>query len=154
MVFVFSDKDKGFAALFKKLKAGKATLTVGIHGAEGGTPDGSGKLTVGDVATIHEYGLGNCPERSFIRSWADENQAKNRITIEKVMGAVVSGRLSVKQSLDAIGLRFVAEMQARIVAGIEPPLAESTIARKGSSTPLIDTGQLKSSIRHKVEGVE
>ena len=31
-----------------------------------------------------------------------------------------------------------------------PPLAESTIRRKGSSNPLIDTGQLRSSITWQV----
>ena len=37
-------------------------------------------------------------------------------------------------------------------AGIAPPLKPATIARKGSSTPLINTGQLRSAITWRVEG--
>ena len=44
-------------------------------------------------------------------------------------------------------------MQARIVAGIAPPLAASTLKRKGrKSTPLILTGQLRSSLTYAVGG--
>jgi hypothetical protein len=44
-------------------------------------------------------------------------------------------------------------MQARIVAGIAPPLAASTLRRKGGkTTPLILTGQLRSGLTYAVEG--
>jgi len=33
-----------------------------------------------------------------------------------------------------------------------PPLSPETIKRKGSSKPLIDTGKLRNSVTHKVEG--
>jgi HK97 gp10 family phage protein len=32
-----------------------------------------------------------------------------------------------------------------------PPLAESTLARKAADTPLLETGELRDSIRHTVE---
>ena len=143
------DTDKGLNALFGRLANGKKhSLTVGIHDAEAGAPDG--RLTVGEVATINEYGLG-VPERSFLRAWADANEAANLATLRKIGEAVVKGRASAEQGLNQAGLKFVGEIQARITGGIPPANAESTIKKKGSSTPLIDTNQMRSSIRHKVD---
>lgn len=147
-----SDKDNGFAALFKRLGQTKpVVLTVGIQAEEASNPDGSGKTTIGEIATINEFGIG-VPERSFIRAWADENEPKNLEVLRKIGESVVTGKgPTPDQGLNQAGLRFVGDIQARISAGIGPPNAASTIARKGSSVPLIDTGQLRSSIRHKVE---
>lgn len=152
-----TDQDKGFAALFKRLGDSKGlVLTVGVHGPEGSAeheaPPGGGSspLTVAQVATIHEYGLGTSPERSFIRAWSDENESKNLETLVKIGQAVVQGKFTAEQGLDRAGLRFVAEIQKRIRGGIAPPLKPATIARKGSSTPLVNTGQLITSIRHRV----
>lgn len=146
------DRDLGYKALLKRvarMAKAKAVLTVGIHDDAGST--GSG-LAVATVATFHEFGLGNNPERSFLRSWFDAKQgdiAKQMTASEK---AVVKGTLTQDQAIERLGLRFVAEIQAKIASGIPPANADSTVARKGSSTPLVDSGQLKSSITHKVEG--
>lgn len=144
------DLDKGLNSLLARLaKAKGLSLTVGVHDTEGGQAYQKG-LTVAEVATIHEFGLG-VPQRSFLRSWADERAAENQALIKQVGEQVVKG-LDVSTGLDRLGLKFVAGIQGRMVAGIPPPNAPSTIAQKGSSTPLIDTSQLKGSIRHKVEG--
>jgi hypothetical protein len=144
------DIDKGFNALFKRLDGKARTLTVGIHEAEAGAPSGDGKLTVGEVATINEYGLG-VPERSFLRSWADTGAADHKATLRRIGENVIKGKGTPEQGLEQAGLKFVGEIQAKIAGGVPPPNAPSTVARKGSSTPLIDTGQLRSSIRHKVD---
>ena len=57
----------------KKL-ARQRGVTVGVHSGEGAAPSGDGALSVLDVATIHEFGLGHNPERSFVRAFADENE--------------------------------------------------------------------------------
>lgn len=144
-------KDKGLNALLKRLKDEKWTLTVGVHGAEGSAKEetSGGKLTVLDVATVNEYGLG-VPERSFIRSWADETETTNAASLRKIAKTVLAGKYDIKTGLTRLGLRFVAQIQARIVAHIAPENAESTIAKKKSSTPLVNTGQLKASILSKV----
>lgn len=146
----FKDTDKGLKALFARLANGKAlALTVGIHDTEAGGPSGDGKLTVGEVATINEYGLG-VPERSFLRAWADANEGPNLEILRRIGQAVLKGKGTARQGLDQAGLKFVGDIQARIAAGIPPANAASTIQQKGSSTPLIDTGQLRASIRHKI----
>lgn len=143
------DTDKGFKKLVKSAKdTGKRIVTVGVHADAGQSADG--KASIQEIATIHEFGLG-VPQRSFIGAWADENEAKNQARIKKLALAVKNGKITEEQALDQFGLLAVGEIQQRIADGIPPENAPSTVARKGSSTPLIDTGSLRSSIRHKVE---
>lgn len=146
------DKDRGFRALMRRVRGaarGRA-VTVGVHSGEGGAP-ASGGGTVADVATIHEFGLGNVPERSFVRAWADDKRSDNERLLAKLAESIVRGQNTVDEALEKAGLVMAASMQQRIRGGIPPSLSPATIARKGSSTPLIDTGQLVSSITHKVE---
>lgn len=153
----FKDKDRGYKRRVKDILGLKPTsITVGIHAEEGSqiheqkNHDERTTTTVLDIGTIHEFGLGNCPERSFIRGWADENKGKNEQTIRTMMKSVAQGKRTMNDAADIIGFRFVGDIQKRIKAGIPPGLKQATIDRKGSSTPLIDTGQLRSSILHKV----
>lgn len=146
------DRDRGYRALLRRVQAaarGRA-VTIGVHSGEGGAPAAGGG-TVADVASIHEFGLGNVPERSFVRGWADEKKNDNERILRGIGEAIVRGDYSVEVGLERAGLLMVASMQQRIRGGIAPELADVTVARKGSSTPLIDTGQLVSSITHKVE---
>ncbi len=151
-----TDKDRGYQALFKRLDGKRRVLTVGFHGPEAATVkqpapgEEPSKLTVGDVATIHEFGLG-VPERSMIRGWADASEGQNNGVLKRIGESVIKGVYSADTGLERAGVLFVAQIQARMVAGIPPALEASTIARKGSSVPLINTGQMKSSILFKVK---
>lgn len=146
------ERDNGHRALLARLEAPKGTVTVGIHEAEGGAAaEGGGELTVLDVANLNEFGTTRIPARSFIGAWFDETFDRNQEDVRKSSEAVIKGELpSMRVALERLGLKFVGDVQTRIKAGIDPPNAESTIAAKGSSTPLIDTGQLWTSIRHQV----
>lgn len=156
----FKDTDKGLEALKARIgKAAAARVSVGIHEAEGSLPDGDdGEATVLDVASFNEFGGpdNNPPRRSFIADWADENSDEHKELLRRSAAAVVKGTLpSMTVALERLGLRFVGDVQKRIIAGIEPENAESTIAQKGSSTPLVDGGQLLSSVTHQVtQGAE
>jgi len=146
------DRDRGYRALVKRVGAaarGRA-VTVGVHSGEGGAPSSTGGGTVADIASIHEFGLG-VPERSFVRGWVDSNEDTANRLLREVGEAIVRGRYNVDTGLDRAGLVMAASMQQRIRGHIPPELSPATIARKGSSTPLIDTGQLVASITHKVE---
>jgi hypothetical protein len=128
-------------------------ITVGVHGPEGSQEHAGTKLSVAEVATIQEYGLGDCPERSFIRAWADETQAQHESDLRKVAAAIVKGKFDGRTGLERLGLRYVGEVQTRIAnRGVKPELDPDgpTAKRKGSTVALVDKGQLKSAIRHKV----
>lgn len=145
------DRDRGYRKLLAtaaSLNKG-AKVTVGIHAKEGDADHG--EATISYIASIHEFGAGDIPSRSFIRAWFDEELDRNKQILRDLHVQVLAGKITEEVALERFGLYAVGRIQARIAAGIAPPNAPSTIARKGSSTPLIDKGQLRSSVTHVVE---
>lgn len=128
----------------------QVTIRVGILNGDAQHGDG---ITIGELAAVHEFGLGDVPERSFIRAGFDELQADIRaIAVEQMTGP---GGMVVGAELTAV--KAAAMFQNRISDGLSPDLAESTKRRRkgpGPYTPLIDTGVLKSSIAGDVEVVQ
>lgn len=144
--------DHGANSLLKRLEE-KGTVKVGVLAESGDKSHSSTGTTVSLVAGVHEFGAPDrgIPERSFIRGYVDENERDIREKIRKSTRQVIQGKKKVGDVLEILGLVFVGEIQERISTGIEPPLNRKTVERKGSSKPLIDTGQLRSSILHEVE---
>ena len=140
--------DRGAAALRARLAAKAQAVEVGVIGDKSTLPEGEG-VTVADVALWAEYGLGQ-PQRSWLRDWIEENQAALATNMRAEVAAIKAGARTKDQALARLGLWIQGAIQERIANGIEPPNADSTIQRKGSSKPLIDTGQLRSSISHRV----
>ena len=135
----------GVKALVKRVKI-PGTVAVGIIDA-GLHP--SGDITVAGTGYVHEFGIGN-PERSFIRSTTQEKKKEIISLQKKLLKKVVAGEMKVEHALGLIGEFFAAAIKEKIVAIQSPPNTAETIKAKGSSNPLIDTGQLKNSITYEV----
>jgi hypothetical protein len=147
-----TDSDKGYRKLMASLaEASKGIVaTVGIHAEEGGAGDGSSSVI--QVAEWAEFGTSRQPARPFVSSWADERGDKALAEIRDAIGEAVHRGSSPAIAVDRLAQKFAGEIQSRIADGIPPPNAPSTVAQKGSSTPLINTGQLRAAIRGKLEG--
>ena len=145
------DRDLGYKDIMKRLKGldGEHIVEVGVPATAGQYEDGANQVL---VASVNEFGSsdGRIPERSFLRSTVDENTTKYADLLSRLIGEAVDGRLTIEQALDRLGLKAVADVQRKIVQLDDPPNAEATIERKRSSNPLIDTGQLRQSIIHRV----
>ena len=151
MAVKITTRDRGARALAERLRGVKRTraITVGIHEDDGAEATEEG-LTVAEVAEINEFGLG-VPERSFVRSFAEENEAEHVANMRKLGVAIVKGKTTAIAGLEAVASVYRGKIQAKIASGIAPENAESTIRQKGSSTPLVNTGQLRSSADARVE---
>lgn len=132
-----------------KLK--KRSVTVGVlHDAE---VEGGGSLIA--VAAIHEFGepAMNIPERSYLRStFAEHAVVELRQVTKKLAEGIIRKRVTVEQGLGMLGAWAAGAVrrsitEKKIVQNLKP----ATIARKGSSTALIDTSQLKNAITWEVE---
>lgn len=155
--------DRGATALLARLREKARAVEVGVLGAEARAekeqaPPGPGAkkakkakrvVTVGEVAGWAEFGIGQ-PRRSWLVDWIEANGSAlaERTRIET--RAIIEGRRTKAQALGRLGLWIQGEIQQRISNGVAPPNAQATIDRKGSSTPLIDTNQLRSSIATRV----
>lgn len=146
------DRDRSAKTLAAMLKLQQdRTITVGIHAREGGASHDEADVTVAELGSWHEFGLG-VPQRSFVRGWYDESQREIATVLKARMAAVARGA-DPDQQLEVAALQFESSMKERISDHIPPPLSPSTIAAKGSSTPLIDSGQLRNAIRARVKKV-
>lgn len=151
MKFKIEDRDKGFKKLLRRLVPRAPSVTVGVYGDGKKYPDGTSLL---EVATIHEFGApaANIPKRSFLIDTANKNERKISRNLALSAERVASGKATHHQALALFGVWFEGVVKARIAAGISPANKPLTIKRKGSSKPLIDTGQLRNSITHEVNG--
>lgn len=132
---------------------GKARVEVGVLGdAAAETHRGAQSVTLADVASWNEFGLGHVPERSFLRAWFDGATRENRATLKRAAEHVTARRMELARALELCGVKFQAEVQKRISQGVPPPNAPVTIERKGSAIPLIDKGQLVQGITFRVTG--
>jgi len=102
------------------------------------------------IAAENEFGTKTTPARPFMRTSFDENRDLLVRVIDGEYDKVVDGTSTVKKSLNAIGLLGVDLIQQKIRSIYQPPNSPRTIARKKSSKPLIDFGQMVQSVRHKV----
>lgn len=142
-----TDKDLGWKRVLKQA-AIKRHVEVGVRGED--DPRFEGEIGNVELAAIHEFGLGHQDERSFIRDPIDANLPKYRLLTKRLGQRVYTLKMSLVQALNVLGLKAQSDMRRAIRAGIPPELSDETIDRKGSSKPLIDTGQLVSSLTYKV----
>lgn len=151
-----TDRDLGYRDLFKRVDAitrDPHFVTLGVQGDQAEKIHGDDKEGISNLrlAGVHEFGATiqtangtiNIPERSFLRSTFDKNHTRYLAAVRKLSDLVLIGKLEIKQALGIFGERATSDVKKTIEDGIDPENAESTIARKGSSLPLVDTGELK-----------
>ncbi len=146
-------RDRGWHKLEASLRATKegAHVVVGILSDSKNQRRGE-PLTNAVLGFIHEFGSsdGHVPERSFLRATVDAKREKYKTTIRRIAKLVLLGKMTQRQALQLIGVMIQGDVVKTINAGVPPKNAPSTIARKGSSKTLIDTGQLKGAITFEV----
>lgn len=136
----------GIEALVKRVKT-PGTVDVGIIDAG---QHASGDATVAQIGMWNEFGTERIPERSFFRSTVQEEE-KHIVSLQrKLLKSISDGKITTDKALALLGEFLSDKIRRKIVALNEPPNAPSTIKAKGSSNPLVDTGQLKNSVTYEV----
>lgn len=132
-------------------RIGAHAVAVGVHGNEGMHKDENGEQTGNTVAEIYwwnEFGTSRIPERPTLRP----TFAKEKVKYIQILGKITARAMSEKnynlrQAMGRLGEVAQQDLQAAIIELKTPPNAQSTIDKKKSDNPLVDTGQLVSSIR-------
>lgn len=124
------DSKKVAVGLFAKV--GDEVLTKGIVNEFGARAGKNGNVVI--------------PERSFIRSTYNKNIKKVARRFTQIAKSISDGNYNVNKKLKLIGLEQEAAIKQTIVDLRSPPNAPSTIKSKGSSNPLIDTGEMRNKI--------
>lgn len=92
----------------------------------------------------------NIPERSFMRSGFDSRKRKIQKQGEKLLTDVLTMKTRAKPAMKALGLVISTQIQEYLTSLSSPPNHPATVQNKGSSNPLIDSGQLRESITYKI----
>lgn|SRR5699024_11032695 len=101
-------------------------------------------------ATWQEYGTSRgIPARPFLRNTQYENENQWRQKTSQDIVQVFEGGLSSSAVLSKLGLLMVQDIRKTIDSGNFAPLSPVTVAKKGSSKPLVDTGDMYGAITHK-----
>ena len=148
------EQDLGWEAIRKEVaKAKGARVHVGIMEGEAERDDDSEIDNVA-LGITHEYGRGNNPERSFMRSTFDEDRRGLIRLKDRLWSQVLRGRLTTNQALELMGQEHQEAVQAKIVALKYPKIEDSTKRQRkfGGSNPLVDTGDFYRSITYQLVG--
>ena len=128
----------------------KLEVKVGYQGGKNYHEEDGKKVDVLDIAMWNELGTVNTPSRPFIRDAVDKNQALINRFLAEQKNALIR-RESAQQVYSQIGVFMKGLIQDQIVSGSFIPNTPSTIAKKGSSKPLIDTGLMRQSVNFEVK---
>lgn len=137
----FSRTGQGLGPLLDKLEQLRnKAVYVGIPAETNVAVEG--EFNLASLAAVLEFGNDRIPERPFLRQTLAENQQKYAQFFAE---GVASGQDPL-MIYEQLALMAQGDVQRNIKEGNWTPNAKSTIKRKGSSKPLIDTGRLRQSI--------
>lgn len=98
-----------------------------------------------------EFGAGNSPERPFLRGGIRAATPKLKAQAAGLAKAVADDRMAPDTAAELLGASAAGEVKQYMTGPHFVPNAPSTIAKKGSSQPTIDSGQLRQAVTHTVE---
>lgn len=155
---VVVDKDMGLNKILADLeKLSKAEVLVGIQaGSKTKVDTIAGRQQVAGIniagyAAQNEFGTDTIPERSFLRSFFDQNLNIIEPFVERVCGRIIDDQITIEQGLGIIGTQMQDGVKEKIRQIRTPPNSPRTIAKKRSSKPLIDFGQMIAAVRYVVK---
>lgn len=91
------------------------------------------------------------PERAFLRNGYDENKDAVIDKAEALLGDVLSGTMSTNQLFELVGLLLKSKIQDYARDLDSPANHPFTVERKGSSNPLVQSGDMIGAIDYRVE---
>lgn len=141
--------NKNLRKLASQLKESGKVVQVGF-------PDNlthEGGESVAFIAAVHEYGAPSAgiPERPFLKPAIIQGKG-DQLRLNKVnLIRILHNQIDFTTALGQLGEMAKGQVQLYIVNGNFAPLKPATIARKGSSKPLIDTGQMRQSVAWEID---
>lgn len=109
--------------------------------------EGAENFNLASLAAVLEFGNDHIPSRPFLRQTLEENQEKYTALFVQWFDQGVP----ITQIYERLAIMAQGDVQLNIVRGNWTVNAPSTIKRKKSSKPLIDTGKMRQSVRGVVK---
>lgn len=136
-----------------KFMKGAKNVTVGIH-EDAGMHEGG--ITNAQLGALLNYGnpdnkmYGKADAPIPARPWLVPGVEKSERDIIDAVGKGIADGQNVEQLIEQAGVIAAGSVQQYMTDLSEPANSPVTIAKKGSSNPLIDTGSLRQSVTYKI----
>lgn len=148
MAFGFTDLTPEGKRYFKELeRLSKLEVQVGFQAGEKTYEDGTDLV---DVAAYNEYGTSDTPARPFMKQSFENHEDELQKACDRVNQTLNKGG-TAEAGLKELGVFVKGLVQEEIVDGGFEPNAPSTIKKKGSEQPLIDTGTMRQSVNYVIK---
>lgn len=129
------------------------TALQGPKAVKVGLPAGKADADLVSIAVWNHYGTSRgIPPRPFITVAMFKGRGEIRMNLRKIAYQVTVNGKPMTPELQKLGAFGAGKIQDQISSNMPPPNAPSTIAQKGSSGTLIDTGRLRQSITWALDG--
>jgi hypothetical protein len=152
-----TDTDMGMKDIFTEMEKLKSMCVKAGVTEDVGAQTAGGGATLAQIASWNELGVmkkdgagWHIPPRPFVRGFVDGKREQIKKTLDKLGALVSGGKLDAETAMARLGEYAQGGVRSYIRNGTFLPNAASTIAKKGSGKPLIDTGTLRNSIRYEV----
>ena len=153
MALRITTKDRGYESLKKTLDLSRQKLDIGIFSPEGDVKYEENGATVMMAALFAEFGTKTQPKRSFLRAWFDQNEDLLKFWLKGEWERVARGEQTMDEALANVGRRAAHAIKQRILNGLDPDNAPSTVKKKGYNFPLLGlTGRLIAAISYRING--
>lgn len=123
-------------------------LSVGIHDDAADPPEG--EINMATLGAVHEFGTDKIPARPWLLRGFNSGRKEYEEILEEGINDTVKKGIDIRKAFHKVGVVAVGKVQLFITKLKTPPNSEITIARKGSSNPLIDTGAMRGSVNYKL----
>jgi len=145
---------KGLEALAKRLAAGEFYVKVGVPDSPAKNTDGTEnhEVTVSDTMTWLEFGTPTQEERPIFRNGIRKNIKELQRLGRVNLMLIAQGQMTIDRALGLMGATAAGRIKQEFGSSDLAPNKQSTIDRKGSSKPGIDTAQTKNSVTWEVIG--
>ena len=151
----FETKDLGKSKIERELKAAKKLVAlVGIP-SDAKRHEDNPNIGLAQIAYIMEKGsaVNNIPARPFMHQTRERNEKRVLGLSKKLLKNLSNGSITAMDAIKKLGVTYEGAMKRIFIEGSFAPNALSTIRKKKSSRPLIDTSLLRQSIKFKVAKV-
>jgi len=147
------DNDRGYkriVGMLKKYARQRTKIDVGWTGKH---PSG---INLADLGIIHEYGApsANIPARPTLGPVFDAHVQEYKRLDREVWGRAIDGKEALARGLVRFATKMRSDVVKRINSGPYVPNAPATIARKGSSKPLIDTKYFRDHVEARITSAD
>ena len=139
-----TSKKGGVKGLRKRTRP--AVVKVGVLSGAGEHNKGTAGQTVAEIAWWNEFGTSRIPARPFLRPTLRKQGGKYKASMKMLIRSMLLGKIANTKAQAVLGLAAQRDIQKAITDLKDPPNADSTKDQKGSSNPLIDTGQMRQTI--------